>query len=53
LKIRYRASRAVTSKNSIEFSRKPTYIEKLVLIKIGVFQQNRPLADLHVAEILA
>jgi hypothetical protein len=40
LKIRYRASRTVTSMNCIEFSKTPTYNEKSALLKFGVFQQN-------------
>jgi hypothetical protein len=31
--------------NCIEFSKKPTYSEKSALLKFGVFQHNRPTAE--------
>jgi hypothetical protein len=40
VEICYRASRAVTSMNSVEFCKKPTYSEKSARLKFGVFQQN-------------
>ena len=47
MKVRYRASLAVTSINCTEFPKTLTYNEKSALLKFGVFQQNRQKADLR------
>ena len=46
MKVHHRASHAVTSMNYIESSKKPTYSEKSALLEFGVFEHNRPEADL-------
>jgi hypothetical protein len=38
----------VTSMNSVEFCKKPTYSEKSARLKFGVFQQNRPITALQI-----
>jgi hypothetical protein len=51
LKIRYGTSDAVTSTNSSGFSKQWIFSGKSTFPGFGVFQQNRPIAELNDSEI--